>query len=203
MSWDLIQALNEAYTNCKSGFDTQSNPLLPCVGNKGYSPLTFVSVMVGVNIALSKWEPFRSSLLGVEKKMSEAMAEALISQKGRASLFADDTAVGEVLILNNLVEKDLESIRVENEKRWKFARRFATAMAWMGCIVLFLNLSIGIFGLLLVLPWAVTVISSNRSTKKIKKMVNAHVESLERRLIELRKITGGEGLAKKIDEALK
>jgi len=196
----VLAFLAEAYNYCQSAMDSQGCPWAPCVSNKGFTPLSFTSLMTGVNIALSKWGAFRNSLLEVEQQFEEIKDKTLSERKEHAALFASDLGSKELQLLPSMVKNDLIKIRKKNARRWERARICANWMAWLGGVTLFFNISLGVLGIAFLIPWAITHISAKKSFKKIEEVVESNVSALENRLMAQREQQGS--LEQEINQAL-
>ncbi len=153
--------------------------LMICDNNMGYGPSTFVSLTVGLNVAIAKWEPFSKSLTDVEGQFKAAMSSA-VSKSEISSLLADDSSDASAR-LKELTQEPLNRIQKNNAALWKGARMWAVICAILGVAVLFGRLSSGLYGLALLAPTVITWVSARVSRWRVWKTVRSKIE----RIIEM------------------
>jgi hypothetical protein len=183
---DVWNGIAWIYEKCVCGMNSQCCPWFPCVSNKGYGASTFVSLCIALNIALAKWEPFRKSLTDVEAEFQKALDDEIVKNNLSAKLADNDAR--QKMALDVMNRESMVQIKERNGNTWKTCRKYAIISSYIGGIFLFMQVSVGFFGGILLLPPFFVACSSILSKRAIRKVAHENVKAINKVLMAMRSV---------------
>lgn len=175
-----------------------------CQHNAGFGGSSFISFAVAFNVALAKWEPLRKSLLDV-RAQSKELFDKRIGKESATSLFVDERHAKDAQIARSVCQDHADKVGDTNEVIWLWIRYGAIVAAICGAAALFLQMSLGLHGLLLFIPPLLTWISVVISRYRIRSFIAEHYSHNLKRLkkeAETKSEEDAKKMAKALDERI-
>lgn len=152
----MVQEKIEALLNSGAIYAGEINralyySLTPASSLEGLGGASFLSVVTGLNYFLIRGDIFRASINEIESNWNDRLTKHIVLITSIYSEKEKEFAQRKIQIFT---ERRLSLIAEHSLKQFKFISYFAGLCFWIGCMLLFLQISGGILSLLLLLPMA-------------------------------------------------
>lgn len=174
--WSLFYFHQPCQLTWNSAISSPFGFLLPQAKFAGWGGASFISVTVGFNLALVKFESFLKSLDEVKSRWEQDVLKDL-KKSGAQSAMADEGGFEKVI--NQKVQAKLIEANEFNARWWRMSRWWSQRLFVIGLLFLFTQHSAGLLALVMCIPAVVAWVTKSWARHILKSDTSSIVKGAE------------------------